>query len=383
MSSRIRVLLLTDEMEVGGTQRQIVHIAGGLNTRRFEPAVAFFRNRSPLVDELIASGVPVTEVSKRSGVDVGFVVRLVRLLRDGQFDVMHCFAFSGELWGSIGRICLPERLRPALITSVRGVYDWYSPSQWRVKRWVSHQSHRVIANSKAGADYAAARVSVPRSRIVVVHNGVQVVQGQPGSMAGSRVVARREETGVLALFVGRLVEGKNIPVLLRAMKRLLDSKVAIRLQIAGDGPLRGECERLVAALHLQDCVELLGERSDVSALLEAADFVVQPSLREGLSNTILEAMAAGRAVIASSVGGNVELVRPMETGLLFPSDDDDALSQAMRTLAADPELRDQFGVKGKAAATTSFSVEAMVQAMEGYYEDGARGRRGCGGQPAA
>ena len=359
---KIRVLLLSDEMEVGGTQRQIVHVARSLDRSRFEPTVAYFRNRSFLVDQLEQAGVAVAEIPKNGRFDPDFVRRLRRFLRDGQFDVMHCFAFSGELWGAVARRLLPAAVRPTLITSVRNKYDWYSSFQWRLKRWAALQSSRVIANSHAGGEHARLTMGLPQGAVDVVYNGVgdapEAAASPPASKSGGAVTA---------LFVGRLVEQKNVPVLLRAMKRLRNTDTKLRLLVAGDGPLRKLCEQMIAELELGDRVELLGERSDVPALMAATDFVVLPSLREGLSNVILEAMMVGRPVIASAVGGSVELVEQMMSGLLFPSDDDAALADALRLLAGDADLRDKFGARGRQRAIEQFTVPAMVRTMQDFY----------------
>jgi glycosyltransferase involved in cell wall biosynthesis len=359
---KIRVLLLSDELEVGGTQRQIVHIARSLDRSRFEPTVGYFRNRSFLVEQLEQAGVPVSEIPKRSRIDPAFVLNLRRFLLDGRFDVMHCFAFGGELWGAVGRRLLPPAKRPALITSVRNKYDWYSGLQWRLKRWSAMQSTFVIANSHAGGEHARATMGMPAGSVDVVYNGVgdapEAAAAQPASTRGGPVTA---------LFVGRLVEQKNVPVLLRAMKRLRDSGTDLKLQVAGDGPLRGLCEQTIAELQIGDWVALLGERSDVPALMADADFVVLPSLREGLSNVILEAMMVGRPVIASAVGGSVELVEHMESGLLFPSDDDAALADALRLMAGDRALREKCGARGRQRTIEQFTVPAMVRTMQDFY----------------
>lgn len=359
---RIRVLLVTDEMEVGGTQRQIVHIARTLDRGRFEPSVIYFRNRSFLVDELEQSGVPVIEIPKHGRIDLDFIASLTRFLRQGGFDLMHCFSFTGELWGAIARRLLNPAHRPVLITSVRNKYEWYSPLQWRLKRWVSMESSRVIANSHAGGEYARSRMELAPGSIDVVYNGVA---GKFES--GAIPPAPLSERVTTALFVGRLVEHKNLPVLLRAMRRLHEAAVPIRLQIVGDGPLRDKCALQIAQSGLAGCVDLLGERADTHVVMAASDFVVLPSLREGLSNVILEAMLVGRPVIASAVGGNIELVEPMQTGLLFASDNDAELADAMKRLIDDPALRQRLGQQGRQRATQRFTVAAMVQAMQEFY----------------
>jgi glycosyltransferase involved in cell wall biosynthesis len=354
----LRLLLLTDELEVGGTQRQIVHLARGLDRQRFAPTVAFFRNRSFLADQLDAAGVPVAHVPKTRRIEPRFVRDLVRLLRTGRFDVMHCFAFTAELWGAVGHACLASRQRPALITSVRNKYDWYSRTQWRLKRWTALRSARVIANSRMGGEYARTRMKLPGGAVDVVYNGV----------AEMPAAAARAATGPLELlFAGRLVEQKNVPVLLRAMRRLPALGVDARLRIAGGGPLRGHLQGMIDSLELGERVQMLGERDDIPGLMASADAVVLPSLREGLSNVILEAMMTGRPVVASDVGGNGELVEPGVTGSLFASDDDAGLAAAIAALAADAPLRMRMGRTARARALERYSIDAMVHAMENHY----------------
>ncbi len=360
---KIRVLFISDEMEVGGTQRQIVHIAKGLDRNLFEPTVAYFCNRSFLVDDLEQAGIPAIEIPKRSRVDPAFVVRLARFMRDGRFDMVHCFSFTGEMWGAVARRFVPAARRPVLITSVRNKYDWYTPLQWRIKRWASLESSTVVANSRAGGEHARDQMRLDSAAVEVVYNGVanappEALATEPASRGGAPVTAQ---------FVGRLVEQKNVPVLLRAMKRLRDAGVPLRLRLAGDGPLRQAHVEQATSLGLDDVVEFLGERSDTMMLMAAADFVVLPSLREGLSNVILEAMVVGRTVVASSVGGSVELVEPMQTGLLFPSDDDAALADAMRRLVEDRPLRESLGARGRQRAVEQFTIGAMVRTMQDTY----------------
>ena len=362
---RTPILLVTDEMEVGGTQRQIVNLALGLDRRVFEVTVAYFRNPSILIDELRVAGIRVVEVAKRGRVDPFFVLQLAKLIREGRFAVVHAFAFSGELWAAAARCLIAPSRRPALITSVRGVYEWYRPWQWRVKRWVSRGSWRVVANSRAGAEYACRRLGLPHGAIDVIYNGVTLPAAQEAA-------AVRDETGcgaqsVMALFVGRLIDHKNLPVLLRAMALLRDELPPLKLAIAGDGPLRQDTERQIAQLQLSDSVRMLGERDDVPRLLAAADFLVLPSYREGLSNALLEAMHAGKPSVASAVGGNVELIEPGLTGLLFRSDDERDLAGAMRSLALDPGLRARIGAAAREAAQQRFSVAAMVREFELRY----------------
>ncbi len=372
IDTRVRVLLLTDEMEVGGTQRQIVHIASSLDRRRFDVTVLYFRNPSVFCDELVRKGVKVVCVPKRGAVDLRFVRNLRHELIRGRYDVVHGFAFSGELWAAIARWLIPSARQPALLTSVRGVYEWYRPWQWRAKRWITQQSMKVISNSRMGAAYAAQKMGIGPERFAVIYNGVATPP--PPGLEVSR--ALRDlflggAEGPLLLFVGRLVDHKDVPTLLRGVARARAAVPGLRLALVGNGPLKAQIQAQIDDEGLHGVAVLLGERGDVQALIDAADAVVVSSVREGLSNVVLEAMVGGRPVIATNAGGNVELIEHERTGLLFNVGDDEALASAIRLLAVDNALRDYLGMQGRLRAERQFSVPAMVHAYETLYSAAA------------
>jgi glycosyltransferase involved in cell wall biosynthesis len=371
---RLKLLFVTDEMEVGGTQRQLTALAKGLDPAGFAPELVYFRNSSFLVDELRAAKVPVRKLPKRRRVDLRFFLTLRAALRSGGYDVVHCASFTAETWTALAR---GRAARPALVSTVRGTYEWYSRAQWWIKKGVARASCRVVANSLAGARYAASRMGVPDSAIDVVYNGIELPPG--AAPRPPRAQLGLPGAATLALFVGRLVDHKNLASLLRAAARLRDLAGSLQIVLVGDGPLRAELQSLGARLGVDGMVRWLGARQDARALIAEADLLVLSSFREGLSNAILEAMAAGRPVVASDVGGNPELVVHGETGLLYPSDDDGALAAALRALAGDPERRRRMGEAGRARARELFSMPAMVGRMERIYREcAARPAAGCG-----
>jgi glycosyltransferase involved in cell wall biosynthesis len=361
----LRLLVITDEMEVGGTQRQITMLLKGIDRSRFEPELVYFRNRSKLVDEVLAAGVPVTQIEKRGRIDLAFVQRLTRFIRHGRYDVIHCFSFTGELWGSVAQL-LASRGR--LIGSIRGVYEWYGPLQWWIKRQVTRRSYSVVANSHAGAKYAQTRIgSASKGKISVIYNGVPELQ----SITAAKRESLRGELGLasqtfVTLFVGRLVDHKNLPSLVRAAQILERSSHDQTILLVGDGPERSA---LMADIQATGCkrIRVLGERDNVEHLMQIADVLVLPSFREGLSNVILEAMVAGTPVVASSVGGNIELVQHGKTGLLYPGDDHEALAERLSLLMNDPALRDELSVAARRYAIANFAPSQMVKQMEDIY----------------
>ena len=358
-----RVMLMTDEMEVGGSQRQIVQLALGLKARGVTCAVLYFINPSFLVEQLQAAGIETIRVNKTARVDPGFVRRLRQAIRAWAPDVVHCYSFTAELWGAIACRLLPARERPVLISSVRGTYEWYGRNQWRMKRWVSSQSASIISNSREGAEYAARQMHWPLHHFHVVHNGVSVTAPDAARVDLLRQHYLQNTFDTLVLFVGRLVEHKNLPRLLQAFAQVVKQRPRTRLLLAGSGPLHDALAAQIGQLGLQDHALLLGEQSEVPALMEAADLVVLPSLREGLSNVVLEAMALGRAVLSTPVGGIPQAIDNGRHGVLVEPTDTDALAHALLTLIDDPALRERLGRAAQHKVLEQYSPPAMVSAM--------------------
>jgi glycosyltransferase involved in cell wall biosynthesis len=362
---RERILVAIDGMEIGGSQRQVEQLLKGLDRQRWEPELVFFRCPSFLVDEIARQGIRVHHLPKRRRVDIPFLFALARLLRRGNYALVHAFSLTAELACVLAR---PLSGRwPALVASERSFALDRPPWFWRLKRLVLGQSAAVIANSRAGARATARRTRMPDELFYTVSNGVDI----PAPLDAATRASLRASVGVsgdrlLALFVGRLVPVKNLPSLIRAMA-LLEPAQRPWLVLVGDGPERDEIQALADASGVSGDLCFLGERRDVDRLLQAADYLVLPSHFEGLSNAILEAMAAGCPVIASAVGGSPELVENGHTGLLYPPDDATALAEAMRRMA-DPALRQRLSLGASRHIASHHSQAALGIATASVYE---------------
>jgi sugar transferase (PEP-CTERM/EpsH1 system associated) len=219
-------------------------------------------------------------------------------------------------------------------------------------------------------------VGVPAGRVTQIYNGVDMTRFKPAERAARDVLPAgfAAPNSVVIGTVGRLSGEKDQANLIAAFARARRSTASpeLRLVLVGDGPLQENLREHARALGIAEQVWFAGPRSDVAEVLRAFDVFVLPSLGEGISNTILEAMACGRPVIATRVGGNPELVLEQQSGLLVPAADPDALAAAMVRYARDPALRQQHGAAGRARIEREFSMEAMVARYREVYDAALR-----------
>jgi glycosyltransferase involved in cell wall biosynthesis len=224
------------------------------------------------------------------------------------------------------------------------------------------RSAKVIAVSESEIDFVRSLVLAPASRLVLIHNGVPEPAGLPAdgrrALRGSLGV---DDGDVLALFVGELTDRKQPVQFARAVLAARREKPAIVGALAGEGPLRAAIEPFA-----DGGLRLLGERDDTEELIAAADVFVLPSVREGLSYAVLEAMALGRAVVVSDGPGNRDAVG--DAGIVFPVGDLHALGQALEQLADDVRLRESLGRDAAARARERFSLSEMLERTAGVYE---------------
>lgn len=366
MPERKRILIVIDSMEVAGSQRQVEHLLAGLDRQRWEPELAFFRTDSFLAQAVRDRGIPVHYLPKRRRMDLRFLRRYARLLHERDYALVHAYSLTAESWTLPARLL--ARRRPVLVASERSSQRRDRPAwYWWLKRLVLGRSAAVIANSRAGAQSTASRTRMPDALFTTIVNDVDL----PEPLDAVSRAAVRDSIGVpqgrlLGLFVGRLAPVKNLPCLIRALAQMEPARRPW-VALAGSGALVESLRQLAVERGVAADVEFLGERADAPRLMLAADFLVLPSHMEGLSNALLEAMAARCPVIASAVGGSAELIDDGRTGLLFPSDDAPAFAAAMGRMS-DPALRDALARAARAYVEKHHSPAALATATSAVYE---------------
>ena len=365
MIAPIRVMHLVFTLGPGGMEHGVLKIVNGLDVSRVVSSICSTTPADPQMAGQVRTGVPIFELKRRPGNDPGLIWAISRLLRRERPHILHTHAWGTLLEGIVaGRLA---RVR-AVVHGEHGTLQ-LRPRQVAAQRWGWRRADRLLSVSSRLADRMSREVRIPRERIHVIRNGVNLARfaARPASDARTRLGV--SASGVVLGAAGRLVDVKDHATLIDAVHLLRQRGRDVGAVIAGEGPLRPDLQGRISQLGLERNVRLLGHRGDVENVFSGIDVFVQPSKSEGMSNTILEAMASGLPVIATHVGGADELVIDGETGTLVPPSDPLPLANAIDRLVADAALRHSMGAASRARAHEQFSLERMVSNYQSFYSD--------------
>jgi glycosyltransferase involved in cell wall biosynthesis len=374
-SRRIRVAYCLDSFAIGGTELNAVRTTEALDRDRIELRIFHLQTHGPLRSRYERLGVRMTHVpipnlySPRTAVQG---LRLARLLRRQNVDVVH----SHDIYCNIFAVPWARLLSPcSIIASRRWGRKASRPELAMVNRWSSMLAHRVLANSSGIAELLVREEGVPQEKIVEIPNFVSSRAFQIAEEA-VRLAQRRVwgvPDGAFTIgIVARLSPVKNHVLLLRAVAQL-DAR--FHLIVIGDGPCRGELGECARQMGIEFRVHFVGEVISPDNLHQFLDVSVLCSLSEGFPNSVIEAMAAARPVVATPVGGVTDAVTHGVTGLLVPPDDPAPLVDALRRLEADSLLCNRLGWAGRQAVRMKFRQETVIEKLTVLYETLAGHRR--------
>ena len=370
---------------IGGLENGVVNLINHLPADRYRHAIICVTDHDPLfAQRLQRSDVQIHELHKKPGLDLLVWWRLYKLLRQLRPALIHTRNLSAL------EALVPARLAgvPARLHSEHGRdandVDGNNVRYQRLRRWLLPLAQRVVALSHELADYLRNKVGVSGSKIDVICNGVDCDRftptttptqataptQTPAAPAATNTSTPRQHNALRFVSVGRLQDVKDPLNVLRAFAALVAMRptLPLHLSLVGDGPLLGACQQFVREHDLQDKVELAGAASDVPQRLRHADVYLLGSRAEGISNTVLEAMASGLPVIATRVGGNAELIVDGETGFLVPAEQAEAMAAAMRRYVDDRALLGRHGAAARTRAVAEFSLAGMMARYQALYD---------------
>lgn len=363
----------------GGLENGLVNIINRCPPPRYRHVIICLSHAEDFSRRLTAPNVEVIELHKKPGHDLGMYWRLWRHMRRLRPAIVHSrnlAALETQVLGLLMPGC--KRVHGEHGRDMHDL-DGSNRKYNGLRRALNPLIHQFIAVSKDLSRWLVETVGIPEGKVCQIYNGVDTQRFASREQSASNLPADIPEdfspstNRVVIGTVGRLVAVKDQQLLIKALHNLIslrpELRTSLRLLIVGDGPQRAALSKQVERLSLSDLVCFAGDRDDIPELLRSMDIFVLPSLGEGISNTVLEAMATGLPVIATAVGGNPELVQDGTTGLLFPVGDADALTEAIATLIDNSALRIDMGKAAVAQIRQYFDWQRTVDSYLGLYDE--------------
>ncbi|MCH7970056.1 MAG: glycosyltransferase [Chloroflexi bacterium] len=361
---RIKVLHLITSLEVGGAQQGLLLGLPRFDPDRYEHVICSLMDRMRMAAQFRQAGIEVHSLGLSRKTDLAVVLRLRTLLKQLRPDVLHTYLLHSNVLGRIvGRLVGV----PVIVSSERTIGQ---ANRWGrlATRLTNPLTNAVEVNSETGARAIERDLGVPAGKIEVVRSGIDL-DAFGVSLKRTEIRSELGLTGDqhLVLYVGRLRRVKGVEHGIRAFASASVQHENMHMALAGEGEQLGYLRNLANELGISECISFLGVRNDLPDLFSAADSVLMPSLNEGFPRTAIEAMAAGKPVIATRVGGTPEAIVEGETGILVPSADIDAMASALVKLVGDRGLQSRLGKAGRRRAEQNYPVDNYVARLDGLY----------------
>lgn len=361
-------------LDVGGLENGLVNLINRIPAERFRHVIICLTGYSAFRQRIRRDDVPVFALNKPPGNSPAILIKLWRLLMQLRPDIIHTrnlAALEGNLPAALAGV--PVRIHGEHGRDVDDL-DGRNARRQFMRRLFKPFVHQYVAVSRDLESYLQQKVGVLPSRVAQIYNGVDSERFHPAGERRAEVPCAgfAGASDFVIGTVGRMQDVKDQLTLARAFVRLVQgvprAEQRLRLVMIGDGPLREQVRVLLANAGAEEFAWLPGEHNDVPRMMRSFDLFVLPSLAEGISNTILEAMASGLPVLATAVGGNPELIEPGVTGTLVPRSDAEGMARAIRSYAESAELCRRHGAEARRAVERRFGMDAMVNAYMAVYD---------------
>ena len=357
---KINILYVILSLEIGGMEQVVADLIRHLDLEQFTPVVACLETLGPIAAELGKQEVAVVQVERMTPMlSFAYPGKLIKLMRDYRIDVVHVHSGCWHKAALAARFC---GVRNVIYTEHGRIFP-DSRAVMLLDRLYAPLTKHVVAVSTNLAAYLCSEVGISEKKISVIINGIDVERFQIARIP--MVTTDNIHIGIIA----RLAPVKNIATLVQAMAIVHQHNPQLLLSIIGDGPERDFLESLVSELGLSSVVTFHGFRRDIPEVLREMDIFTLSSLSEGTSITLLEAMASGKPVVVTNVGGNPAIVEQGVNGLLVPAAEPDSLAQALLKLADEPSLRQAMAAANINKVTELYSIQAMVRQYEALYRE--------------
>lgn len=349
-------------LETGGMENGVVNILNNINENVYENYVCCIDRVGELAERLRPGSVTIDNLSRKAGFSVRTIFRLARLLKEYQIDILHTHG-----WGTLvyGFIAARKAGTPVIIHGEHGTFKLDRARRRFIYKIIVGRVAQVLTVSDSLKRDLINIIDMPELSIRRIINGVNTDRFCPGASETVKKEIGLQGADRVIGSVGRLEKVKNYELMIRCFSEIKDSGVMGLL--VGEGSQRADLERLANDLGIEGEFVFTGGRNDIDELMPLFDIFVCSSHSEGLSNTILEAMACGVPVVATDVGGNSEIIRHGETGLLVPAGDAGAMKDAVTGLLQNSSMLQQMKQRSREVAVEKYSISHMVSEYEDVY----------------
>lgn len=356
----MKILHVINSLHPGGAETLLVKLIRHLKPMGYEQTLYVLNpTETPLLREVDEMGIAVVRGPTKDVYRISQVTALVDHLRTNHYDLVHVHLFPAQLWAAIAAII--SRVDVHLVTTEHSTCNRRRKAFFRpLDAWMYHQYSRIVCVSVAARESLIEWLPFLKEKTVIAYNGVDWKQITTAPSA-DRSEFVGDSSQPIAMFTARFEPAKDHETLLKALVNVPH----LRLLLVGDGAQRAEMEKLSQELGLDPRVRFLGRRSDVPALLNMVDLYIHSVHWEGFGLAVLEAMASGKAVVATRVPGLSEVVG--EAGLLYDPGDVRGLEQCILRLMDDPQLREQLGSAAKVRAR-KFGIDETARRYAMIYD---------------
>ncbi|MDZ7292585.1 MAG: glycosyltransferase [candidate division KSB1 bacterium] len=370
--NKIKILQVVDGFRMGGAETKLCELVSCLDKTKYQNMVANVGPAGPLADRFSRLNVPVFQCQRRHRFDIKVLWRLCDLMKENQIDIVQTTLFWADFIGTFAarKAGVPVTLSWETVSHEGDRFHnkWQRRSGYRL---AMHFADGVVAVSHEVKNSLIQRRHLSADKIHVIHYGVDLSKFVPdpdGVVPQKRIELGFMEGETAIAVVARLEEIKGHKYYIEAFKNIAAKYPKVSTVFVGDGESRPELENMVRDAGLGNRIRFLGYRDDVAEILKAIDVFVLPSISEGLPNVILEAMACGKPVIATNVGGIPEAIRHGENGFLVPPKDAVALANALENMLCDRQKLLWYGHNARATVEREFSLQKQIASFEQLYD---------------
>ncbi|MGA1864194.1 MAG: glycosyltransferase [bacterium] len=375
-NQNLKIFYLLTDSDFGGTEASVMRLATGMRQRGFKIEICSIKRPGYMARDMMRQGFKVASLDLPSGITWNYpflfltgIMRLKKLLKEVNPDIIHSFLFQSNLMTAMSRSFIDgEKASIRYISSVRCTEA--NKSQWRIilDRWALGRSDLVLTVSEAVRNKYLKREKIQQNRIRVLYHGVeQRFMEEQKKISEFRFKLGIGEKDEMIGTVARLHKDKDIKILIRAFALALKSRPEIRLLIIGDGPEKNKLKEIALTLGIMDRIIFTGFRPDVLPLIGLLDIFCLTSKEEGFPQSLIEAMALEKPVVVSRVGGVMELIEDGISGILIPPGNPETIGDSILYLLQNPQKARKMGKAAKERVKHGFLLDHTLDKMEVIY----------------